>query len=139
METPVGRFCWIDLAASDAQVAKVFYERMFGWRSSEQAANGGHFIRLRLDGHDVGSLYPLRRAELERGASSHWMPYVRVADADDAARRAAALGGRIVVRPFEVSGVARIAVIADAVGALLGLWQALDAGADAGVGTQGGP
>lgn len=40
------------------------------------------------------------------------------------APRIAALGGRILVAPFEVEGIARIALIEDAVGAVLGLWQA---------------
>lgn len=126
MDGPVGAFCWSDLAATDAQAAAAFYERMFGWRPSEQAANGGRFTRLRLDRRDVGSLYQLQRAALEAGVGSHWTPYVRVADAHGAAHRAASLGGRVLVRPFEVAGIARIALVEDGVGAPLGLWEALD-------------
>jgi predicted enzyme related to lactoylglutathione lyase len=39
------------------------------------------------------------------------------------ARGVAAWGGRLVVAPFDVPGTARIALIEDAVGALVGLWQ----------------
>jgi predicted enzyme related to lactoylglutathione lyase len=42
-------------------------------------------------------------------------------------RRPSSLGGKVIVAPFEVAGVARIALIEDAVGALLGLWEAIDA------------
>jgi len=42
---------------------------------------------------------------------------------DDAARRVQALGGRVLVQPFAVTGVARIALVQDGVGAQLGLWQ----------------
>jgi predicted enzyme related to lactoylglutathione lyase len=121
----VGSFCWADLAATDAQAAAAFYEALFGWSAESQAANGGHFVRLRRDGRDVGSLYRMQREAIEAGATSHWMPYVRVADVDAAAQRAASLGGRILVHPFRVDGFARIAVIADAVGAPLGLWESL--------------
>ena len=44
-------------------------------------------------------------------------------DIDDTVRRAVASGGKLLVRPFLVSGVARIALIADAAGAHLGLWE----------------
>ena len=118
-----GRFCWVDLAASDAEAAKVFYGRLFGWSSREQPANGGRFTRLRLSGRDVGSLYQLKREHLERGVPSHWTPYVRVDGVDEAAQRAASLGGEVIVRPFAVAGVARIALILDSVGAPVGLWE----------------
>lgn len=118
-----GTFCWLDLAASDAALAKQFYARAFGWHFHDQPVLGGHFTRSRLDGHDVGSLYQLQRARLEQGVPSHWTPYVRVADADAAVQHTAACGGRLVVAPFDVPGIARIALIEDAVGALLGLWQ----------------
>lgn len=127
MDPCVGRFCWTDLAASDAEAAASFYERMFGWTSSEQSANGGRFTRLRLGAEEVASLYQLRRAQLDRGIPSHWTPYVAVADVREAARRASSLGGRVIVEPFEVAGVARIALIEDAVGAHLGLWEAIEA------------
>ena len=56
-----GRFCWVDLAATDAARAKAFYGQLFGWTASEHPANGGSFTRMRLSGQDVGSLYQLNR------------------------------------------------------------------------------
>lgn len=118
-----GRFCWMDLAASDAEAAKAFYGQLFGWTSRDQAANGGSFTRLQLSGRDVGSVYQLKRAQLESGVPSHWTPYVRVDGVDEAARHAVSLGGEVIVRSFDVAGVARIALIVDSVGAPVGLWQ----------------
>lgn len=118
-----GGFCWLDLAASDAAIAKAFYARAFGWTFDERQANGGHYTRCRSDGRDVGSLYQLRRAQLEHGVPSHWTPYILVNSALATARGVAAWGGRLVVAPFDVPGTARIALIEDAVGALVGLWQ----------------
>ena len=40
--TAPGRFCWVDLAATDAARAKDFYGRLFGWAASEQPANAGN-------------------------------------------------------------------------------------------------
>jgi predicted enzyme related to lactoylglutathione lyase len=127
VSTNAGRFCWVDLAATDAERAKVFYKHLFGWTSREQPANGGSFTRMQLSGQDVGSLYQLSRDQLDRGVSSHWTPYIRVDDVSDAARRAATFDGNVIVRPFEVSGVARIALIQDSVGAHVGLWEPIKA------------
>jgi predicted enzyme related to lactoylglutathione lyase len=118
-----GRFCWIDLAATDADRAKAFYGNLFGWSSHEQPANGGNFTRLRLGERDVGSMYQLRQSQLDHGVPSHWTPYIRVDDVDDVVRRAVALGGRVIVQPFAVSDIARIALILDSVGAHVGLWE----------------
>jgi predicted enzyme related to lactoylglutathione lyase len=122
---PPGRFCWVDLAATDVVSAAQFYQQLFGWTSREQPANGGHFTRLQAAGRDVGSLYQLRRELLGRGVPSHWTPYVRVLDVDHTTRRASEIGGTVIVRPFEVSGIARIGLIADAVGAQIGLWESV--------------
>jgi predicted enzyme related to lactoylglutathione lyase len=118
-----GGFCWLDLAASDAARAKIFYAQAFGWTFLDQQANGGQFTRWRAGGQDGGSLYQLRQAQLESGVPSHWTPYIRVESAGAAAHHATACGGRLVVAPFDVAGTARIALIEDAVGALVGLWE----------------
>ncbi len=118
-----GRFCWLDLAARDACAAARFYGGLFGWTSATQAANGGVFQRFSHRGEDVGSLYQLSASLVAREAPSHWTPYVAVGDIHDAAWRATALGGAVIVPPFEVAGVAHIALIADSVGAHVGLWS----------------
>ena len=106
-----------------------FYGEMFGWTSSEQPASGGSFTRLRQSGRDAGSLYQLSEKHLADGVPSHWTLYIRVDDVDAAAQRAVALGGEIIVQPFEVPDTARIALVLDCVGAHFGLWQPIDANA----------
>ncbi|HET7805361.1 MAG TPA: VOC family protein [Pseudolabrys sp.] len=122
-----GRFCWLDLAATDADSAKTFYRNLFGWTSHEQLANDGSFTRLRLSDHDVGSIYQLKRTLLDNGITSHWTPYVRVNNIGHAAGLATQFGGTVVVDPFLVSGVACIALILDSVGAVVGLWEPITA------------
>lgn len=126
-KTSVGRFCWVDLAATDAARAKAFYGQLFGWTWSEHPVNGGSFARMRLSGQDVGSLYQLNQGYLAQGVPSHWTPYIQVNDVSDTAKQAAAFDGKVIVHPFEVSGVARIALIQDSVGAHVGLWEPIKA------------
>ena len=120
---PLHTFCWLDLAASDAGRARRFYAQAFGWQFDTQQANGGVYTRCRVGSSAVASLYQLQRAQVEQGVPSHWTPYLRVAAIDDCVQRIARLGGRLLVAPFDVPAVARIALIEDAVGALVGLWQ----------------
>lgn len=123
-----GQFCWVDLAATNADSAKEFYGRLLGWSPAELSVNGGSFTRLQLLGQDVGSLFQMRQADVADGVPSHWTPYIRVGDVDTIARRAASIGGKVLVQPFEVEGVARIALILDSVGAHVGLWEPLHGG-----------
>ena len=118
-----GQFCWMDLAATNVESAKLFYGELFGWTSRKQAANGGSFIRLQSSSHDIGSVYQMRKELLDKGIASHWTPYILVTSVKDAANRTALLGGTVIVDPFIVSGVARIALILDSVGAVVGLWE----------------
>lgn len=118
-----GALRWMDLAATDAPRAQEFYRRLFGWSAEPRCANGGVFLRFQRAGLDLASMYQLGREDLERGVSSHWTAYVEVDDVERTTRRAVELGGRVFVAPFEVDGIARIALIADAVGAPLGLWE----------------
>src|SRR4029453_4660079 len=111
-----GRFCWMDLAATNVESAKLFYGELFRWTSPAQAANGGSFIRLQSSSHDIGSVYQLRKELLDKGIASHWTPYILVKSVKDAVSR----------DPFVVSGVARIALILDSVGAVVGLWEPIE-------------
>jgi hypothetical protein len=61
-----------------------------------------------------------------RGIPSHWTPYVRVDNVKDAVRQAIAFGATMIADPFVVSSVARIALIEDSVGALIGLWEPIE-------------
>ena len=46
---------------------------------------------------------------------------------DGVVSQVASLGGRVIVPPFVVSGIARIALILDSVGAHVGLWEPIQA------------
>jgi predicted enzyme related to lactoylglutathione lyase len=129
MSTPnnpqYGNFIWHDLAAADTAAAIDFYHAVFGWTAMTIHANGGQFIRLQSGGRDVGSMYALSHREREHGVPSHWTPYVCVDDIEAATSRVEKAGGMILVRPFEVEGIARIALVADALESIIGLWESL--------------
>ncbi|MGD8350920.1 MAG: VOC family protein [Gammaproteobacteria bacterium] len=117
------RFRWLDLAAVDARKAADFYLGMFGWDTQREAANGGEFLRFAHAGEVLASLYQLGPRQIAGGVPSHWTPYIGVNDVGAMAARAAKLGGQVVVKPFDVDGMARVSLVTDSTGALLGLWE----------------
>lgn len=118
-----GQLHWMDLAASDAGVARDFYAALFGWEARSDRAGEGIFTRLRQNDNEFASIYQLSQKQLQAGVPSHWTPYVSVADLDTARGQVRELGGRVLVKEFQVPGLARIALITDPTGALLGLWE----------------
>jgi hypothetical protein len=123
LDNKPARFCWLDLAASNVGKAAEFYARMFDWQPVRRQANGGEFLQLQKDGEAFATLYQLNARQIAAGVPSHWTPYVAVADIDAMASRAISLGCEIAVQPFNVDGMARISLVVDSTGALLGLWE----------------
>lgn len=122
-----GRFCWLDLAATDEARATAFYTALAGWSAYGERLHGGVFTRLFHGAGAIGSVYQLSAAARAAGAPSHWTPYIEVASLEAALARTETLGGSVIVDEMLVPGVARLALIRDPVDALTGLWEPLTA------------
>jgi len=118
-----GHLCWVDLATTDVQRAAAFYGRLFGWSTEAQAAGGGRFNTFYGVDGPVGSMYQLSGAQVAAGVPAHWTMYISATDVDRTAETVTRLGGQVVVPAQSIAGVARIALIADPAGAIVGLWQ----------------
>jgi uncharacterized protein len=118
-----GTFCWADLGSPDARDAKRFYTALFGWAAEDRPMGPGAFYTmLTHQGRTVAALYPQDPAS---GAGApHWLSYISVESADATARRTRELGGTVAVEPFDVLDVGRMALVQDATGAVVALWQA---------------
>jgi uncharacterized protein len=124
MRYPAGTFCWVGLAASDPDVAKAFYQGLFGWRPQDRVASGiGEFTTMRLSSKAVALLY--RQTPEARAAKvpPHWTSFISVKDADRAAARVIELGGIVVRDSFEVEDLGRVATVRDPTCAIVSLWE----------------
>jgi predicted enzyme related to lactoylglutathione lyase len=122
-----GTFCWVELGTSDASAAKDFYTKLFGWDFEDHPMGpSGVYTMLKLDGKDVGALYELMPEMKAQGVPPHWMSYVAVASADEAAAKAKAAGATLIKEPFDVFTVGRMAVVQDPTGAVFSLWEGKD-------------
>ncbi len=119
-----GNFCWNELATTNPASAKAFYSELFGWQvRDEEYAPGMLYTTFELAGKAVGAAYGLSPAELEKGIPPHWNVYISVASADESAAKAESLGGKVVMAPFDVMHVGRMAVVQDPTGAMFCLWE----------------
>src|SRR5437868_6761983 len=115
-------FTYLEMHSTAPEKAKAFYAELFGWTTNDVPVPAPQpFTYTEFDtkeGPEAG-LMP----QMEPGARSQWLPYVRVADLDEATRKATKLGGRLVKERMQVKDIGWFSVIADPGGAVLGLFQ----------------
>ena len=122
LEHAPGTFCWAELATSDGPGAKEFYAGVFAWDPQDLPMGDGMiYTMLNLDGKVVGALY--EKGEMMKEVPTHWASYVSVTSADEIAAKAKALGGTVILEPFDVMDVGRMATITDPTGATFNIWQ----------------
>lgn len=119
-----GTFCWADGGTTNLEAALPFYQAVLGWTyAQEPMAAGGTYVLAQVGGRDVAGLFQTGTTD-GHDCTSHWLALFAVASADQAARRAQELGGRVIVQPHDVGGSGRMAVIVDPTGAAFGIWEA---------------
>ena len=119
---PVGDWIWRSLITSDPVADVAFYHAVFGLQSyTLPSAPGEQHLLLASDNYAraTANSFPGNNP----AAHAHWLGFVRVDSASAAATKAAALGGQILVQPRPDRHGGMIAVIADPMGAPLGLFE----------------
>jgi predicted enzyme related to lactoylglutathione lyase len=113
----------VDTTQPDPEAGVAFYRRLFGWEFEQGSppVAGGRYDIARLRGGDVAAV--ASRSESDP-ATAVWNTYIWVDDADEAAAKVVAAGGRVLTGPMDVSDAGRTATCADREGATFRLWQA---------------
>jgi predicted enzyme related to lactoylglutathione lyase/uncharacterized protein YndB with AHSA1/START domain len=119
---PVGQFSWNELMTSDEAGATKFYSRVFGWQPTDFPGAGMKYTIWKQGGKDIAGLMKRPSEDIP----PHWIGYVTVANADATAKTAGEAGGRLLMPPFDVPTVGRIAILQDPQGATLGIFQPLN-------------
>ena len=122
---PHATISWSDLATSDQEGAKTFYGALLGWGYEDMPAGEGVVYSMaKLRGSSAAAISPQQADEAAQGVPPHWNVYVTVEDVEATAGKVAEAGGQVFAEPFDVFDAGRMAVISDASGAALCLWQA---------------
>jgi predicted enzyme related to lactoylglutathione lyase len=96
--------------------SRAFYEPLFGWTSAAASVDG--YLNFYLGDRAVAGL-----RVGDPAAPADWTPYVATNDTDATVALVLENGGSVLTGPAELSDAARIAVVADATGAAIGVWQ----------------
>jgi predicted enzyme related to lactoylglutathione lyase len=119
-----GTFCWPELMTIDGPAAKKFYSALFGWDASDvPMGESGPYSLMRVRGQDAGAIFPMDATMRSANIPVHWQAYVSVVSADEAAKKAKALGGVVIQEPFDVFDLGRMAVMQDPTGAVFSVWE----------------
>lgn len=117
-----GTFCWYECMTRDLEGTKAFYADLFGWTSKAQPMAGGFTYHLQHRGADQVAGMMAMEGDLWNGIPDHWMTYVAVSDIEATVAKVEGLGGSVCVPVTDIS-IGRFAVIQDAVGAVISLFQ----------------
>lgn len=119
-EPLLGKVVWNDLITEDAEAARRFYGELFGWTfESATRPDGRPYSLARADRVYVAGVVEVDSRPDGRKLS-RWLPYVSVADVDNAVARATAAGAVVAVGARNVN-LGRVAAIVDPEGAVVGL------------------
>jgi hypothetical protein len=112
-----GAFSWSELMTSDPAAAREFYGKLFGWGSKEMPMPNGTYTTFQVGDTSVGGM--MKIPDEAAGMPPMWGVYVTVRDVDSTVKQVEALGGKVMMAPWDVPGVGRMAVIQDPQGASL--------------------
>lgn len=116
----LGEFCWHELMVPDADKAAAFYGELVGWQSQSMPMGPmTYYVQLSEGRQRAGVM----QTPADMDVPSYWMPYVVVPNVDDAATRAADLGGQILIPATDIPGIGRFVVVMAPDGSVLAPFQ----------------
>jgi predicted enzyme related to lactoylglutathione lyase len=105
---------------SDAAAARSFYEQLFGWTTLDPGPDYGGYVNFALDGEVVAGCM---QSTPDMPVTDVWSVYLATDDAKATVDAAVAHGGSVIVPAMDVMALGTMAVVADAGGAVIGMWQ----------------
>ena len=116
-----GEPCWVDLVATDRDMARTFYADVFGWEISEGHASDSPYLVARLRGRTVAGISN-HGADGPLHQDAGWTVYFCCDDVAALSRRVEAAGGRTVSAPLAEGGDGNVTTFRDPQDAVAGGW-----------------
>lgn len=121
--TADGAPTWVDLGSSDVPASMAFYSALLGWEFEEPDPDFGGYTNAWLDGKRVAGLGPTMAGPGQPAPPDAWMIYLAAHDINATIDSVSGAGGATLVPSMQVGDFGTMAVVTDAAGAALGLWQ----------------
>lgn len=117
-----GRFLWHELITPDPKATVGFYGELLGWTATQVDMGPiGEYTLFKSNGTDVaGAIAPPPGKDIPPA----WLGYCSTLDVDAAAKKAAALGGTVMMEPADIPNIGRFAVFVDGQGAAIAAFKA---------------
>jgi uncharacterized protein len=117
MRNPEGTPIWYELLTNDKAATLPFYEKVMGWKVPPSPPGVPHGYQM-IDtgsggGGFAGGTMQLTDEMRKNGARPCWLFYIGVEDVDATANKVEAAGGKLLMKPFDIPGAGRAAMIAD--------------------------
>lgn len=112
MRNHQGTPIWYELQSADPAASKAFYDRVIGWSIAEPNADMDYRM-IETGSGAVGGVMRLTDEMAAGGAKPGWLFYVGVDDVDATAEAIKSAGGAIIMGPWDMPGVGRMAVAID--------------------------
>jgi uncharacterized protein len=115
-----GEWIWSSLLTSDPAQSAAFYKAVFGYEIFDLPSDDdAQHVILASDDYARAGIHTLPPGHRH----PHWLNFLRVVDATQTVAQALALGGRVLVEPYVDRHGGRVAVIADPLGAPVGVME----------------
>lgn len=111
---------WFDVATTDPDGARKFYEALFGWNYEIGGEETGFYTMCKIGDLNAAGLGPIMPGQDMPPA---WTVYFGVEDADATVEKVKKAGGQVMVPVMDILEYGRMAVCIDSTGAVFGLWQ----------------
>jgi predicted enzyme related to lactoylglutathione lyase len=112
-----GAFSWCELTTTDPAAAAEFYGQLFGWTPKDMGDAMGGYRVINVGESGIGGIMGM--PPNAPPMPPHWGCYVTVANVDETAAKAVALGGKLLVPGMDIPTVGRMAVLQDPQGAVI--------------------
>lgn len=112
-----GDFIWYELMTPDPDASASFYDEVVGWTVEAQPSGPMDYRMIDTGAGLVGGVLGLTPKMTAGGAAPRWVGYVGVDDVDASVLAVEAAGGRTLMPAHDLSGVGRMAMLADPDGA----------------------
>jgi len=122
----VGALCWNELYSTNVDAAGKFYAQTLGWKTEamDMGPMGTYTLFQDPETGKKGNIGGMMNMPPNmKGAPSFWLSYFEVADVDASTKKAAELGGKVMMQPMDIPNIGRFSVVTDPQGAALALYK----------------
>ena len=125
-----GTIYWSELITHDVDAARNYFEKVAGWTFTTVQMPEGPYHMASIGESNFTGIMDIKLHPDMKDMQTFWLTSITVDDVDATVAQTRELGGKIIREPFEVPGMARIAIVSDPSGGIVGFVTPFENGAD---------